>query len=576
MNVPTTTQLKTMSIPELKELAHFLREQIISVVKINGGHLASNLGVVELTIALHYVFDTPYDKLIFDVGHQCYAHKLLTGRADNFIKLRMADGISGFPKQSESEFDTFDTGHAGTAISLASGLMRARNLNCENYNIISLVGDGSFRTGQTQEALNDLGTISGNHILLLNDNNMTISKSAGAISFNDELLKNLFNSLNINYVGSVDGHDLEALISCFTKIKNENKQFAIRILTEKGKGYKEAEECPDKFHAVARVSDGEISGDYAAAFGEKLTELAAEDSKIVAVSAAMTDSVGLRNFSNEFPYRMFDVGICEPHAISMAVGLANGGMKPYVSIYSSFLQRSFDQILNDICLTSQNVTIAVDHSGFVDGDGETHQGFYDISFLSLMPNMTIVAPRCTEELKRVLEWSVNFNAPLAIRYPKAIVKTCNSKCKLTRKFDNIENEDTIFGQWSEKSPEEDFIILTTGALCFSLAKEVKRIFAEKGINIAVQNALFVKPIDENYLLKLDGKSVITIEDNVEKGGFGSMVADFFEKKCLHTKHFSISIDNPVLKQGSLNELIEISGFTPNAIVRKIENFFNRE
>ncbi|HKL94080.1 MAG TPA: 1-deoxy-D-xylulose-5-phosphate synthase, partial [Clostridia bacterium] len=538
MKIPSTKQLKKMDIAELKELAEELRAQIISVVTANGGHLASNLGVVELVIAIHYVFDTPSDKLIFDVGHQCYAHKLLTGRADMFSKLRMANGISGFPKQAESEYDTFDTGHASTSLSLASGLMRARNLKGEDYNIISLVGDGAFMGGQTLEALNDLGTISGKHILLLNDNNMTISKSVGSLNLCDDVLSNLFNAYHIDFAGSVDGHNIEELINCFNKIKDENKQFAVHILTEKGKGYKDAENSPDKFHAVSHFSVNEASGEYATAFGDTLTEIAGENKSIVAVTAAMTESVGLRCFSNKYSDRLFNVGICEAHAVTMASGLAKGGMKPYVAIYSSFLQRGFDQILNDVCLSKKPVTFAIDHSGFVDGDGETHQGFYDISYLNLMPNMTIVAPKCTEELKNVVRWSADFAAPLAIRYPKTILNQFATNCNSADNLVNSQPEQIVLGKWSNTVPKENLVILTAGAFCFNIALEVKKLLAEKGIIVAVQNALFLKPLDENYLSRLNKKTVVTLEDNVALGGFGSSISLYLTKKCLNIKHLA--------------------------------------
>lgn len=571
MKIPSTKELKKMSIADLNLLANDLRERIISVVKQNGGHLASNLGVVELVIAIHYVFDTPNDKLIFDVGHQCYAHKLLTGRADQFSKLRQSDGISGFPKQAESEYDTFDTGHASTALSLASGLMRARNLKKQDFNIISLVGDGAFMGGQSLEALNDLGTICGEHILLLNNNNMTISKSVGSLNFSDKLLSNLFDAYNINFVGSVDGHDIGELIDCFSKIKDDNRQFAVQVITEKGKGYEKAETSPDKFHAVSHLASNEVSGEYAVAFGDALTEVAKDNSDIVAVTAAMTESVGLGTFSEHYPDRLFNVGICEEHAVTMASGLANGGLKPYVAVYSSFLQRGFDQILNDVCLTSKPVTFAIDHSGFVDGDGETHQGLYDISYLNLMPNMTIVAPKCANELKSVLRWSTNVTSPLAIRYPKTVVrynKTQNvadcSPC----------NEKIVSGVWSDTIPKEDIVILTAGAFCFNIANEVRAILSDEGISVALQNALFLKPIDENYLLKLKGKVVVTIEDNVALGGFGGAVSAFATKKCLNLRHLIVAVENPTLKQGSTTELCEVAGFTPSDIVRKIKDFVN--
>lgn len=481
--------VKKLTIEEKKKLAKEIREYILEIVSKNGGHLASNLGIVELTIALHSVFNCPTDKIIWDVGHQSYVHKILTGRKEQMKTLRKLDGISGFPKTSESEYDSFDTGHSSTSISVALGMARARDCLKKKNKVIAIIGDGALTGGMALEALNDAGASRTNLTVILNDNEMSISKNVGGIPrlltkirvkkaynrsnnsikrfFNNvpiigkpvvELAHNVkhgikqliipnmyFEDIGFTYLGPVDGHNIPELEKIFKKSQNIEGSILIHVVTKKGKGYYYAEENPDRFHSTAgfKIDSGETliakKRDYSQVFGEKLIQLAKNDKKIVAVTAAMKDGTGLKEFSKMFPNRFFDVGIAEQHAVGMIAGMAAAGLKPVFSVYSSFLQRAYDQLIHDIAIQNIPVTIAVDRAGIVGTDGETHQGIFDLSFLSTIPNFVIMAPKNFKELEKMLEFAVNLKKPVVIRYPRGGEKSkIFSKCEeiVTRKSRN--------------------------------------------------------------------------------------------------------------------------------------------
>ncbi len=554
-----TEDLKKLNIQEKKELAEDIRELIIKTVSNNGGHLASNLGVVELTIAIHSVFDAPKDKIIWDVGHQSYVHKILTGRKDKMPTLRKLGGIAGFPKQSESEYDSFDTGHSSTSISVALGMAVARDINKENNHIIAVIGDGALTGGMALEALNHAGAMKTNLIVILNDNEMSISKNVGGISmflskvrtrkFYTEsnryvkkvvsmlprggnfiirfirkikysikqlLIPNmLFEDIGFRYLGPIDGHDIEKLESILKVSKELDGPILIHVVTKKGKGYKPAEENPDKFHSASKfdIETGESlvekPKDYSAVFGEKLVKIAKENKKVVAITAAMKDGTGLDEFAKEFPDRCFDVGIAEQHALGFAAGLAKNNMIPVVPIYSSFYQRCYDQVIHDICLQNLGVVMCVDRAGLVGNDGETHQGIFDLSFFSLVPNITIMAPKDFEEFENMLEYAVNLEKPVVIRYPRG--------GEGKNKFQT--HEKIRKGKAELLQEGNDLTIVSIGKMV-DRAVTISSILGENGINAEVINARFLKPIDENMIMNSIKKTrkVVTIEDNIIKGG----------------------------------------------------------
>lgn len=460
--------IKSMSINELNQFSYEIREFLIDNVSKTGGHLASNLGVVELTLSIFNVFDLNKDKVIWDVGHQAYVHKILTGRKDKFNTLRQYGGLSGFPKICESPYDVFETGHSSTSISAALGMARARDIKGENNKVIAVIGDGALTGGMALEALNDLGFNKTDLIIILNDNQMSIAENVGGMSsylskvrldptYNKlkkevnntlnkipnvgkgmarslERVKNgikqmivpgmLFENLGIKYLGPIDGHDIKELSKVMKMAKNINGPVLIHTITKKGKGYAYAEKKPDKFHGIGPFDcdSGEVNSKtcltYSKVFGEELTKIAKEDKKVVAITAAMKDGTGLRKFGETFPKRFFDVGIAEQHAVTLAAGIATEGLKPVFAVYSTFLQRAYDQILHDICIQNLPVVLGIDRAGIVGSDGETHQGIFDLSYLSSLPNMTIIAPKCLEEMGIMLRWALNQNSPVAIRYPR--------------------------------------------------------------------------------------------------------------------------------------------------------------
>lgn len=591
--------LKKLNVSEKQVLAEEIRKEILEVVSKNGGHLASNLGVVELTIALHSVFNTPDDKIIWDVGHQCYTHKILTGRKEQFSTLRKLNGIAGFPKVCESEYDTFNTGHSSTSISVATGMARAKKLMGDDQTkVIAVIGDGSMTGGMALEALNDAGSSKTNIIVILNDNEMSISKNVGGIplflsklrgrkfysksnegvkkfmlqvpvignptvkivqkikdAIKQILLPNMFfEDIGFTYLGPVDGHNIDKLESILETSKKISGPVLVHVITKKGKGYKFAEETPEKFHGVSSfdLKTGEKikkSGkDYSKVFGEKLVELAEKNEKIVAVTAAMKDGTGLKSFSEKFPDRFFDVGIAEQHAIGMIAGMAKEGLKPVLAIYSSFLQRGYDQLVHDIALQKLPVVICIDRAGIVGNDGETHHGIFDLSFLSSIPNLTVMAPKDFEELKNMLEFAVNFDGPILIRYPRG-----GENHKFTRKLSIKLGKAELIRQG------KDITIIGIGKTV-GKAVEVAELLKKQNINSEVINARFLKPLDEKFIVKSIKKTgrVATIEDNTLKGGLGSSVIELVNKSNLQNiKVETFGYDDCFVPHGGTEELEKI-------------------
>ena len=550
--------IKLLSIDELYELAQELREVIINTVFKNGGHLASNLGVVELTIAIEYVFNLPKDKLIFDVGHQCYTHKLLTGRYRQFTTLRQTNGISGFPRPDESTYDTATTGHASTALSIACGLVRT---NPEG-NVISLIGDGSLTGGMSYEALNDMATLHQKQIIILNDNDMSISKTVGYISryLNGVHGNDAFGEYGLNYLDNIDGHNIEELINALTYAKNSKRSIVLHVRTIKGKGLTEAELDPERYHGYSPKHWNKPS--FSKIMGAKLAKMADKDKDIYAITAAMEEGTGLEVFEKTHKSRFIDVGICEAHAATMAAGLALGGKKPYFAVYSTFMQRAFDSILHDICLSNLNVTLCVDRSGIVSGDGETHQGIYDVSYLRLMPNMTIACPKDSVELESMMDFSLNHNGPLAIRYPKGNIR-----------IEYSIHEPIKIGKWEylNKNDSSDVVILATGATCVSIAAHALEFAQKENLNPNLINARFIKPLDEELLISIKDKKIITLEDNVISGSLGSAVAEFYVKNNINNVNLNImGIDDKILKNASQDDLLDQNGLDSYYVLDKIK------
>lgn len=586
--------LKKLNEKDSEVLCDEIREFLVESVSKTGGHLASNLGVVELTLSLFKVFDFDEDKIVWDVGHQSYVYKILTGRKDGFKALRQYNGMSGFPKRHECKYDFFDTGHSSTSISSALGIARARDIKKEKYSVISVIGDGALTGGMALEALNDIGFRKTNMIIILNDNQMSISKNvgglsrylnklriapgynklktdinaslnqsdfgkniAGKISKVKDSLKQLvvssmfFENMGIKYIGPIDGHDVNVMTEVFLKAKEIDEPVIIHILTQKGKGHALAEESPSKYHAVGPfdLESGELKispkNSYSKAFGEALIELSKEDEKIVAITAAMPEGTGLKCFSEQFKDRFFDVGIAEEHAVTLAAGMASNGLKPVFAVYSTFLQRSFDQIIHDVCIQNLPVVFAIDRAGLVGEDGETHQGIIDLSYLSIIPNIHIVAPKCLEEVKVLLKWAVNKNAPVAIRYPRGgnIINTLSPITKVEE------------GKWEIINSGTKVCIIATGKMVQN-AMLAKDILYEKGLNPMIINATFIKPIDKNLLenLKKEGYNILTIEDNILKGGLGSSIKDYLTQIDYKGTVRSLGYDDEFIPQGNVDTL----------------------
>ncbi len=598
--VNSTNDLKKLKTEEKYELAKEIREYILEVVSENGGHLASNLGIVELTIALHSVFNMPDDKIVWDVGHQSYVHKIITGRREQFKTLRKLNGLSGFPKVNESKYDSFDTGHSSTSISAALGMARARDLKEEKNQVIAVIGDGALTGGMALEALNDAGFSNTKMTVVLNDNEMSISKNVGGLNrFLSKLrTKKLYNKSNLSikkaiikipligkpivkiiqrmkrsikqliipkmffedigftYLGPVDGHNIEQLENILKLSKQVEGPVLIHVLTKKGKGYKIAEENPDKFHATGpfNISTGkskkEKKLDYSKVFGEKLVELARKNEKIVAITASMKDGTGLTKFQKEFPKRFFDIGIAEQHALTMAAGMAKEGIIPFVPIYSSFYQRAYDQVIHDIAIQNLPVIMCVDRAGVVGADGETHQGTLDMAFFRLVPNLTIMAPKDFKELEDMMEFAVTLNKPVVIRYPRGGE---DEKVKF-EKHTKIEE-----GQAEVLKEGQDISIIAIGKRV-PKAIELAENYKEEGISAEVINARFLKPLDIDTIKKSieKTKKVITMEDGTKINGLGTAVKELIidEKlKDIEIKNFAWP--DEFIKHGAVEELEEI-------------------
>ena len=607
INMPK--DLKKLNLEEKNELCKEIRELIIDVTSKNGGHVASNLGVVELTVALHSTFNTPKDKIIWDVGHQCYVHKILTGRKEKFSSIRQFGGISGFPKICESEYDSFNTGHSSTSISVAAGMARARDILKEDYDVIAVIGDGSLTGGMALEALNDVGSSKTNVKVILNDNEMSISKNVGGIPlylskirtktgytrsnrkikeltnripfigkpivsfahYTKQVIKRAvihnmyFEDIGFTYLGPVDGHNIHKLEDIFERSKKIDGPVLIHVVTKKGKGYEPAEKNPDKFHGISaydkETGQTKKKKDYSKVFGDKLIELAKKDKKIVAVTAAMRDGTGLKEFSTQFPDRFFDVGIAEQHALGLIAGMAKAGLKPVLPIYSSFLQRGYDQIIHDIALSNIPVTVCIDRAGIVGNDGETHQGIFDLSFLSSIPNIVIMAPKNFEELKKMLEFGVNLNKPVFIRYPRG-----------GENYQFQKTEDIEYGKAEIITEGTDLSIIAIGKMV-ERAKEVADLLPEKSIEII--NARFLKPLDESTILKSirKTKKVVTIEDNLLKGGLGTSVIELINRSNLENiKVKCYGYNDIFVEHGGLNELENKYNLTKEKISKNLFTF----
>ena len=496
------SDVKNYTKSELNVLCDEIRCVIYDTVMKCGGHLSSNLGAVEPTVALCYVFDFPKDKIVFDVGHQCYAYKLLTGRYDQFSTLRQKGGISGFPKRNESPFDSYDTGHAGTALSAAIGIAKARDLQKSDETVIAFIGDGSFNNGLIYEALNSLRILNTKVLIVLNDNGMSISPTVGGMH---EILEDirkgdgaekvkLLESFSLSYLGVKNGNDVEEMIDAFTQAKEMLKESSVllHIVTKKGKGYEFSEENPTETHGVS--PSGNRSGkEYSEVLGETLVELAKEDGRITAVTAAMTESLGLERFFALYPERSFDVGICEEHACVLCSSMATMGLKPYYAIYSTFLQRAFDEIIHDVCAQDLPVTFCVDRAGISGADGETHQGVFDLSYLSFIPNLTIASPKDTDELKELLRFSKDYAHPLVIRYPRM--------GKTVFPSENTNKAPIEVGKWEvlHKSPTAKLTVIATGERCLTTAEKIRSELLENGLDFDIINARFIKPVDTELL-----------------------------------------------------------------------------
>ncbi len=604
--------LKKLNQRQLKQLAEELREEIVKVVSNRGGHLASNLGVVELTIALHTVFDAPRDKIVMDVGHQSYTHKLLTGRYELFQRLRQKGGASGFPQMDESEYDAFTAGHASTAISAALGMARTRDIMHGDYSVVAVLGDGALTGGMCYEALNDAGQSGTRMIVILNDNDMSIAHNVGALSKYLTFLRQskgylavkqgvrtrlssgreaahavlhflekcrnrvrslfiddkFFDALGFKYIGPVNGHDIKQLARVLLRAKNDDKPLLIHVVTQKGKGYTPAEDHPDTFHGIAPfyIESGEQKGEHRLSSGEiaarQLIELAENDIRICAVVAAMPNGTGMDAFQQAHPERFFDVGIAEEHAVTMAAGMASQGMKPYVAVYSTFLQRAYDQIMLDVCRNSLPVTFLIDRAGLVGPDGATHQGVFDLSYLRSIPGMIVAAPRDVRDLKKLVCLSQDVNAPMAIRYPREC-EDLGPGIQSQREFQ--------VGEWELLSSGKDVTIFAVGRMV-QLALQATIELMGKGISAGVVDARFVAPMDRKLLLEQSWgkKLVVTAEDNVFSGGFGEGVLEMLNKENFHTPVLTLAVPDEYIEHATIAEQLKACGLTAMDISNRIQ------
>ena len=613
--VNSPEDIKKMSINEMDILAKDIRKFLVRSISKTGGHLASNLGVVELTLALHKVFNSPTDKIIWDVGHQSYVHKIITGRKSDFDTLRQFNGLSGFPKENESNHDIFDTGHSSTSISVGTGIACSRDIKGDDFSVISVIGDGSITGGMALEALNHLGYIKTKMIIILNDNEMSIDQNVGgmarhlsniirnstvnkvkgevekilnitpggsilsktAYKVKDSIMSKFapqecefFDSLGIKYSGPIDGHNINELINALEYAKKQNGPILLHVITKKGKGYKYAEQEPHKYHGVSKfdIKEGVKSSgakSTSSVVGDKLVELANKDERVVAITAAMPSGTGLNKFSQMYPHRYYDVGIAEQHAVAFACGLAKDNMKPYFAVYSSFLQRAYDQVIHDMCITNKDVTLLIDRAGLVGNDGETHHGMFDLSYLNNVPNISVMAPKDTKELELMIDLSLDIKGPVAIRYPRG-----NSYFLDKGKYEPIK-----LGEYEVINKGKDIAVIAIGNMV-KQAIDSMDILKEKGIEPTIVNARFLKPIDESILRDIfnNHKYIVTIEDNVIIGGFGSRINKFLIDNNYDNKILNIALEEEFIPHGDINSLYEAYGLSAKCIAQKIENLLN--
>lgn len=610
--------MKHLTIMEKEHLARDIRKFLIEKVSKTGGHLASNLGVVELTIALFSVLDLNHDKLIWDVGHQSYVHKILTGRQDKFDTLRQFQGLSGFPKESESKYDFFDTGHSSTSISAALGMATARDLKGEKYEVTAVIGDAALTGGMAFEALNDLGYRKTKVIVVLNDNQMSIAKNVGGMSRylrrlrstpkytklkqevqtslkkipnigtgmanTLEKIKNgikqmvvpgmLFEDMGIKYIGPVDGHNIKELNQALYFAKNMECPVIVHVLTKKGKGYDHAEKSPDKFHGIGPfdLESGEIEStstiSYSKAFGDAMINCASSNKAVVAITAAMRDGTGLKEYSEIFPKRFFDIGIAEQHGVTLAAGMAKSGLRPVFAVYSTFLQRAYDQILHDVCLQKLPVILAIDRAGLVGEDGETHQGLFDISYLSHIPNLVITSPKCTGEMEPMLKWALKQDFPVAIRYPRG-----GDSDSIIFKA----QEEINLGKWEVLKEDGDIAIIASGRMVHTAFDAVEKL-RNSGIEVKVINGSFIKPLDTDKIKELAEKNItiVTLEDNMLKGGFGYMVA--MEAKTFNNniKVLNLGFKDEFIPHGNTKVLFKEYGLDSEGVYNSILDLVNNK
>lgn len=610
--------IKKIPADQLPALAEEIRKFIIESLSKTGGHLASNLGVVELTIAMHRVFNLPKDKLIWDVGHQSYTHKILTGRKDGFETLRREGGISGFPKRSESDCDVFDTGHSSTSISAGVGYVRARELKKENYSVVSIIGDGALTGGMAYEALNNAASLKSNFIIVLNDNEMSITENVGGMSsylsglrtasaytgFKMDVTKTLnripgigpgmvdamrktkssikqiiipgmlFEDMGLTYLGPVDGHNIPQLIKTFQEAKRFEGPILVHVLTQKGRGYEPAMRHPARFHGAGPfdvktgLPVGKSNPTYTDVFSTVMRKMGDRRKDVAAVTAAMMTGVGLKRFSNMFPDRCFDVGIAEEHAVTFAAALSLGGITPVVAIYSSFLQRAYDQIMHDVCMQNLHVVFAIDRAGLVGYDGETHHGIFDLSYLGSMPNMTILAPKNLWELSDMIKFAVDYDGPIAVRYPRGEAYTGLKEFRAP----------ICLGK-SEVIHEGSRVALLAVGSMVKMAEEVQKQLKERmDMDAALVNARFVKPIDEELLRSFADtyELVVTLEENVKDGGFGERVLAFAEEEDLPFGVEIIALPDRFIPHGSVLYQMKQVGFTPEDICGRIEEYYRKQ
>lgn len=610
--IEKANDIKHIPVEQFPQLAEEIRQFLLEHLSKTGGHLASNLGAVELTMALHYVFQLPEDKIIWDVGHQSYTHKILTGRKEGFEQLRMLGGMSGFPKRSESACDAFDTGHSSTSISAGVGYVCARDLQKQDYHVISVIGDGALTGGMAYEALNNASSLKKNFIIILNDNEMSISENVGGISSylsnmrtaegyhglktgvknslnkipgigpaavkqihkTKDTIKRLvipgmfFEDMGITYLGPVNGHDCHRMIQVFQEAKKVQGPVLIHVKTEKGRGYDPAMRHPARFHGTSAFDlehglpiSNSGKANYTDIFSTVMRKFGDREEKVVAVTAAMPDGTGLKRFRNMFPERFFDVGIAEEHAVTFAAGLALGGMIPVVAVYSSFLQRAVDQIIEDVCLQNLHVIFAVDRAGLVGSDGETHQGCFDLTYLSMIPNMTVMAPKNKWELSDMMKFAVKYDGPIAIRYPRG------------EAYDGLEEyrEPVIKGHSEVIYEGKKIGLLAVGSMV-KTAVQVREMLLQDKINPTLVNARFVKPLDKKMLDRLakEHKILVTMEENVATGGFGSQVTDYMQREHPEVKILTIALPDSFIEHGNPEKLKEKAGIDAVSVYKKIK------